>query len=77
MRTENLIIQASRVEIEPNGDTFEVDIETPKSEYEGILTTYRIGDIISIVGTRELLEQMDADEIMGYLNSIGVKTEWE
>ena len=69
---ENLTIKASRVEIVPTGDTFEVDMEMPRSEYEGILTTYRIDDIISIVGATELLEHMDDDDILSYAKDSGI-----
>lgn len=53
---ENLVISASRVEIDTESDrTFVVDVQMSKSEWEGILGQYRVEDIISIVGVRELL----------------------
>lgn len=75
---ENLIISASHVEINTEIDrTFLVDVSMSTAEWERILAQYRTEDIVRIVGTLELLEHMDTDEIMSYLNDIGVKTEWE
>ena len=34
-------------------------------------------EIVNTVGTRELLEHMDVDDIMSYMNDMGIKTEWE
>lgn len=74
----NLVISATRVEIDTESDrTFLVDVQMSKAEWEGILGQYRVEDIVRIVGTRELLEHMDEDDIMSYLNDIGIKTEWE
>lgn len=75
---ENLVISATRVEIDNESDrTFLVDVQMSKAEWEGILGQYRVEDIVRIVGTRELLEHMDDEDIMSYLNDIGIKTEWE
>lgn len=75
---ENLVISATRAEIDTESDhTFLVDVQMSKAEWEGILGQYRVEDIVRIVGTRELLEHMDDEDIMSYLNDIGIKTEWE
>lgn len=74
----SIYIEAQRAAIEHNPSHIEVELEVCRSEYENILLReYGIDDIISIVGARNLLERMDTDEITGYLNDIGVKTEWE
>ena len=75
---ENLVISASRVEIDTESDrTFVVDVQMSKSEWEGILGQYRVEDIISIVGVRELLEHMDDDDIISYVNDTGIMEEQE
>lgn len=75
---ENLVISASRVEIDTESDrTFVVDVQMSKAEWEGILGQYRVEDIISIVGARELLEHMDDDDIISYVNDTGIMDEQE
>lgn len=75
---ENLVISASRVEIDTeNESTFMVDISMSKAEWERVLSQYRTDDIVSIVGSLELLEHIDTDDIVSYLNDIGYKVEEE
>ena len=75
---ENLVISATRVEIDTERDrTFLVDVQMSEAVWEGILGQYKVEDIVRILGTRELLEHMDDEDIMSYLNDIGIKIEWE
>lgn len=75
---ENLVISASRVEIDTeNESTFLVDVSMSTEEWERVLSQYSTEDIVSIVGSLELLEHIDTDDIISYLNDIGIKTEWE
>lgn len=70
---ENLVISASRVEIDTETDrTFLVDIQMSTAEYESVLEQYKEEDIVRIVGARELLEHMDDDDIISYVNDTGI-----
>ena len=69
----NLVISASRVEIDTETDrTFLVDIQMSTAEYESVLEQYREEDIVRIVGARVLLEHMDDDDIISYVNDKGI-----
>ena len=75
---ENLVISASHVEIGTESDrTFMVEIGMPKSEWERVLAQYSTKEIVDIVGSLELLEHIDTDDIVSYLNDIGYKVEKE
>lgn len=70
---ENLVISASRVEIDTETDrTFLVDIQMSAAEYESVLEQYKEEDIVRIVGARMLLEHMDDDDIISYVNDTGI-----
>lgn len=74
----NIYIEAQRAEIEHNATCMSMDLGIKDSEYENLLlTAYDIEDIIRIVGSRDLLEKMNTDDITDYLNDIGIKTAWE
>ena len=65
---KNLVISASHVEIYAESDhVLLVDMVMPDSEYEGILSQFRAEEIVRIVGARELLEHMDDDSIISYV----------
>ena len=73
MTMENLVISASRVEIDTETDrTILVDIQMSTAEYESVLGQYREEDVVRIVGARELLEHMDDDDIISYVNDTGI-----
>lgn len=75
---KDLLISAAHVEISTEDDkTLLVEMQVSDGEYERVLAQYTTDEIVNIVGTRELLEHMDEDDIMSYLNDIGIKTEWE
>lgn len=70
---ENLVISASRVEIDAETDRiFLVDIQMSTAEYESVLEQYKEEDIVRIVGARVLLEHMDDDDIISYVNDTGI-----
>lgn len=70
---ENLVISASRVEIDTESDrTLLVDIQMSTAEYESVLKQYREEDIARIVGARGLLENMGIDDIISYVNDTGI-----
>lgn len=70
---ENLVISASRVEIDTETDrTFLVDIQMSAAEYESVLEQYKEEDVVRIVGARVLLEHMDDDDIISYVNDKGI-----
>ena len=54
-----------------------VEIGMPKSEWERVLAQYSTKEIVDIVGSLELLEHIDTDDIVSYLNDIGYKVEKE
>ena len=71
---KNLVISASRIEIDTESErTFLVDMEMSDSEYESILSQFYNDDIVRICGVYNLLNCMDVDEIISYLNDIGFK----
>ena len=73
MTMENLVISASRVEIDTESDrTLLVDIQMSTAEYESVLKQYREEDIARIVGARGLLENMGIDDIISYVNDTGI-----
>lgn len=75
---ENLVISASRVEIDTENDrTFLVDISMSKAEWERVLAQYSTEDIVRIVGALELLEHIDDDDIISYVNDTGIMEEQE
>lgn len=74
----NICIEAQRAEIVHNATCMSMDLCIENSEYETLLlTAYDIDDIIRIVGSRDLLEKMNTDDITDYLNDIRIKTAWE
>lgn len=75
---KSITIDANNIIISPNGIfTASVDLDMEDSEFYSILECFSIEEIVENVGTVELLEKMDTDTIISYLNDIGVKTEWE
>ena len=75
---KSMTIDANNISISPNGIfTASVDLDMEDSEFYSILDCFSIEEIVENVGTVELLEKMDTDTIISYLNDIGVKTEWE
>lgn len=76
MRTLN--ISACSAEIRPS-DTQEMDVRVKvyDAEYRDLIRSCETKDIISAIGITELLDNMDTEAIMAYLNDHGVKTEWE
>lgn len=75
---KNLLISAAHVEIDTeSNETFLVELQVSNYEYERVLAQYSTEEIVNTVGTRELLEHMDVDDIMSYMNDMGIKTEWE
>ena len=42
------------------------------AEYESVLKQYKEEDIVRIVGSRELLDNMDIDDIISYVNDTGI-----
>ena len=42
------------------------------AEYESVLEQYREEDVVRIVGARVLLEHMDDDDIISYVNDTGI-----
>lgn len=78
MNMKSITIDANNISISPNGIfTASVDLDMEDSEFYSILDCFSIEEIVENVGTVELLEKMDTDTIISYLNDIGVKTEWE
>nr|DAM90841.1 MAG TPA: hypothetical protein [Caudoviricetes sp.] len=78
MNMKSMTIDANNISISPNGIfTASVDLDMEDSEFYSILDCFSIEEIVENVGTVELLEKMDTDTIISYLNDIGVKTEWE
>ena len=70
---ERLVISATRVEIDTETNrTFLVDIQMSTAEYESVLEQYREEDVVRIVGARVLLEHMDDDDIISYVNDTGI-----
>ena len=75
---KSMTIDANNISISPNGIfTASVDLDMEDSEFYSILDCFSIEESVENVGTVELLEKMDTDTIISYLNDIGVKTEWE
>lgn len=75
---KSITIDATNISISPNGKcTASVDLDMEDSEYYSLLDCFSKKEIVENVGDVELLEVIDTDIIMSYLNSIGVKTEWE
>lgn len=75
---KSITIDANNIIISPNGIfTESVDLDMEDSEFYSILECFSIEEIVENVGTVELLEKMDTDTIISYLNDIGVKTELE
>ena len=75
---KSITIDANNISICANGIfTASVDLDMEDSEFYSILDCFSIEEIVENVGTVELLEKMDTDTIISYLNDIGVKTEWE
>lgn len=75
---ENLLISATRVEIDTESDhTFLVDVSMSTAEWKGLLGQYSTEDIVRIVGARELLEHMGDDDIISYAEDTGIIGETE
>lgn len=76
MKTIN--VNAAKVEIEPFQDErVSVDLTMSDFDYYSILAVFEYEDIVREVGADELLEAMDIEDIVVYLNDLGIKTEWE
>ena len=76
MRTLN--ITAYFVTIDPVSDgKVSADITVSDSEYFSLLRGYDNKDIVREVGMTALLNAMDTETVMAYLNDLGVKTKWE
>lgn len=75
---KSITIEANNISISPNGKcTASVDLDMEDLEFYSILDQFSKEEIVSIVGEVELLEKIDTDTIIAYLNDIGVKAEWE
>lgn len=73
-----LSLTARSVEVNANsGSCVDVDITMADADYYEALQNYSANDIVSAVGSQELLEAMDIDDIIYYLNDCGVMTKWE
>lgn len=72
-------IEANNVSIYPNGSySVTVNLDIDNSELLSLLEReYDVKDVINSFGETELLDNIDTDVIMSYLNDLGVKTEWE
>lgn len=76
MKTIN--VNAAKVEIEPFQDErVSVDLTMSDFDYYSILAFFEYKDIVREVGADELLEAMDIEDIVVYLNDLGIKTVWE
>lgn len=76
MKTIN--INAIDVRIEPFQDErVSVDITMSDFDYYSILAVFDYKDIVREVGSNELLEAMDIEDIVVYLKDLGIKTVWE
>lgn len=73
MKTLN--ITACSVEIGPL-DTQEIDVRVKvyDSEYKHILMDYEPDDIIKTVGITRLIDAMDMETLLAYLEGKGIKT---
>ena len=73
MKTLNII--ARSVEIEPS-DNQEIDVRVKvyDFDYYNVLHNYDTDDIIRTVGITRLIDAMDMEALLAYLESKGIKT---
>lgn len=73
MRT--LKITARYVEIDPS-DNQEIDVRVKVSDFDyyNVLQNYDTDDIIRVVGITRLIDAMDMEALLAYLESKGIKT---
>lgn len=76
MRTLNMTAYTVTIDPESEGKV-NTEVTMSDSEYFSVLQGYDTKDIVREVGVTELLDNMDTEAIMAYLNEHGVKTEWE
>lgn len=76
MRTLNITAYTVTIDPESEGKV-NTEVTISDSEYFSVLQGYDTKDIVREVGVTELLDNMDAEAIMAYLNDLRVKTEWE
>lgn len=76
MRTLNMTAYTVTIDPESEGKV-NTEVTMSDSEYFSVLQGYDTTDIVREVGVTELLDNMDTEAIMAYLNDLGVKTEWE
>lgn len=74
---KDISITATGIDVQPcREDSRMLDVYLTVDS-DCVLGNYTAKEIISHVGWKCLIEEMDTEAIMSYLNSIGVKTEWE
>ena len=75
---KTLSVTASSVEVNANSGSYvDVDIMMADADYYETLRNYLAEDIVSTIGSQELLDAMDIDDIIHYVNDCGVMTKWE
>lgn len=55
----------------------ETEIEITEKEFFGILDYYTTQEVIAHLGAKNILCEMDTDDILSYLNDIGIQYQWE
>lgn len=76
MRTLNITAYTVTIDPESEGKV-NTEVTMSDSEYFSVLRGYDTKDIVREVGVTDILDNMDTEAIMAYLNDLGVKTERE
>lgn len=78
--TRTMSIDTINVKTQPSDiykDLMETDIEITEREFFEILDYYTTQEVIDRIGVKNILSEMDTDDIMSYLNDIGIQCQWE
>lgn len=78
--TRTMSIDTINVKTQPSDvykDLMETDIEITEREFFEILDYYTTQEVIEHFGVKNVLSEMDTDDILSYLNDIGIRCLWE
>lgn len=78
--TRTMSIDTINVKTQPSDiykDLMETDIEITEREFFKILDYYTTQEVIEHFGAKNVLSEMDTDDILSYFNDIGIQCQWE
>lgn len=78
--TRTMSIDTINVKTQPSDiykNLMETEIEITEKEFFGILDYYTTQEIIARIGAKNILCEMDTDDIVSYLDDIGIQCQWE